>query len=117
MTTNPKAKPAWREARTASPTTRRFFEIMERLEISQAELSRQSGIHVNNFYNWKTGISAATILNMEAALSVMGLELIIQPIKQPGTHHVLEAGSICREEVEPERSGLCDQGRSRTECS
>jgi len=43
-------------------------------------IADKSGLHINTFYGWKTGKAAATVFNMEAALSVLGLELIIRPI-------------------------------------
>jgi hypothetical protein len=69
--------------RTASTATRQFFQYLDTAGISQSEISDRSGIHVNTFYGWKTGKAAATVFNMEAALAVMGLELIIQPITTP----------------------------------
>ncbi|TIN01003.1 MAG: helix-turn-helix transcriptional regulator [Mesorhizobium sp.] len=71
------------QARTASPATRSFFEVIGSSGVSQAKVADECGIHVNTFYAWKTGKASATVFNMEAALSVLGLELVIRPIRQP----------------------------------
>ena len=77
--------PASSDVRTASAVTRSFFKHLGRSELSTQEVSEVSGVHINSFYNWKTGKAAATLLNMEAALAVLGLELAIRPINsEPG---------------------------------
>ena len=43
-------------------------------------VSQKSGIHLNTLYCWRTGRASASVLNMEAALAVLGLELVIRPI-------------------------------------
>ena len=70
------------QARTASAVTRMFFEALDASGISQTKVADKSGAHVNTFYGWKTGKTAATVINMEAALSVLGLELVIRPIRK-----------------------------------
>lgn len=71
--------------RTASVTTRKFFQLIDSSDLSETELSRISGIHPNTFYGWKSGKASATVFNLEAALSVLGYELVIKRIKiEPG---------------------------------
>lgn len=72
--------PAATDARTASAVTRAFFRHLEESEVSAQEASRLSGVHANTLYYWKTGKAAATVLNMESVLAVLGLELVIRPI-------------------------------------
>jgi hypothetical protein len=59
-----------------------FFERLERTDIPVLELSKKCGIHKNTLYSWRTGERAATVANMEAALFVLGLELVIRPIQK-----------------------------------
>ena len=70
--------------RTASSTTRAFFRAVSSSDISESELSRISGIHPNTFYGWKSGKTAATVFNLETALSVIGYELVIRPVNKIG---------------------------------
>jgi len=48
--------------------------------LATKEVAEKSGIHVNTLYCWKTGKASASVLNMEAALAVLGLELVIRPV-------------------------------------
>lgn len=73
--------PAPSEVRTASAVTRTFFEHLGRSQISTKEIAGKSGIHINTLYCWRTGKASASVLNMEAALFVLGFELVIRPIK------------------------------------
>lgn len=75
--------------RTASATTRAFFEMMDKEGISHPELARKCGIHENTLYYWRSGRSSATVINMEAVLSVLGLELVIRPINPSPTEEEL----------------------------
>lgn len=68
------------EVRTASAVTREFFKHLESSPKSSKAIAKKTGVHPNTFYCWKTGKAAATIPNMEAALAVLGLELVIRPI-------------------------------------
>lgn len=56
------------------------------MKIPQSKVADDSSIHVNTFYGWKTGKAGASVPNLEAALSVLGLELVIRPI----SHNALE---------------------------
>ena len=69
------------EARTASMATRRFFDLLDSSDVPRPVVAKKAGIHVNNFYGWKSGRVSATVLNMEAALAVLGMELCIRPIE------------------------------------
>jgi hypothetical protein len=69
-----------REPRTASAVTRAFLHALDTGPMPVREVSDESGVHVNSFYNWRTGKAAATVINLEAALAVLGLELCIRPI-------------------------------------
>ena len=69
-----------KEPKTASAVTRMFFERLDNADIQALELSRQCGAQTNTLYCWRHGKAAATVANMEAALAVLGLELVIQPI-------------------------------------
>ena len=53
---------------------------MSSSEMSEADLARISGIHANTFYGWKSGKAAATVFNLESALSVIGYELVIRRV-------------------------------------
>jgi len=66
--------------RTASAVTRAFFCALKESGLATQEVAFRSGNHINSFYNWKTGKASAGILNLEAALAVLGLELAIRPI-------------------------------------
>ncbi|RWB40502.1 MAG: XRE family transcriptional regulator [Mesorhizobium sp.] len=68
------------QPRTASAVTRSFFSHLAAAGVSQETLAKRSGCHVNTFYSWKTGKASASVPNMEAALAVLGLELVIRPI-------------------------------------
>lgn len=68
------------DPRTASAVTRQFFHHLESSSTSLQEVARKSGAHPNTFYCWRSGKAAATVVNMEAALAVLGLELVIRPI-------------------------------------
>jgi hypothetical protein len=77
---------ASKEPKTASVVTRMFFERLDRTGVQIRDLAEQCGVHVNTLYYWKSGKIAATVINMETALSVLGLELAIRPIQklEPG---------------------------------
>lgn len=68
------------EPKTASRATRLFFEAMEHSGVPRPLIAQRAGIHVNNFYGWKNGKISATVINMEAALAVLGLEFCLRPI-------------------------------------
>jgi hypothetical protein len=72
--------PAPSEVRTASAVTRTFFEHLDRSSIPSKKLSEKSGIHVNTLYCWRTGKAGASVPNLEAALAVLGFELVIRPM-------------------------------------
>lgn len=72
--------PAPCEVRTASAVTRQFFQLLETSAKPTKEVADKSGIHVNTLYCWRTGKASASVLNMEAALAVLGLELVIRPV-------------------------------------
>lgn len=72
--------PAPCEVRTASAVTRTFFEMLDQSAIPSKEIADKSGIHCNTLYCWRTGRASASVLNMEAALAVLGLELVIRPV-------------------------------------
>lgn len=77
--------PVLTEVRTASAVTRAFFVALERSEIPAKQLAIRSGVHANTLYCWRTGKASASVLNMEAALAVLGLELVIRPINPDPT--------------------------------
>lgn len=72
--------PASCDPRTASAVTRAFFQALEHSNIPAQEVARKGGIHINSLYCWKAGKASASVLNMEAVLAVLGLELAIRPI-------------------------------------
>ena len=71
-----------KEPKTASTVTRMFFDCLERADVQIRDLAEECGVHMNTFYCWKSGKRAATVVNMETALSVLGLELAIRPIRK-----------------------------------
>lgn len=72
--------PAPSQVQTASAVTRAFFETLETSPVTTNLLSKKSGIHPNTLYCWKTGKASASVINLEAALAVLGFELVIRPI-------------------------------------
>jgi hypothetical protein len=69
-----------KEPKTASAVTRMFFERLDRTGVQIQALAEECGVHMNTLYYWKSGKRAATVINMETALAVLGLELVIRPI-------------------------------------
>jgi hypothetical protein len=67
------------DPRTASAVTRAFFDALNASPLTPRQVAKLSGHHVNTFYNWRMGKASASVLNMEAALDVLGLELAIRP--------------------------------------
>ncbi|ESX17849.1 hypothetical protein X766_15665 [Mesorhizobium sp. LSJC255A00] len=68
------------QPRTASAVTRAFFNHLAKAGVSTALIAEKSGCHANTLYGWKNGKYSASVPNMEAALAVLGLELVIRPI-------------------------------------
>jgi hypothetical protein len=68
------------QPRTASAITRSFFHHLAKAKVSTAVVAERAGCHANTIYGWKNGRYSANVPNMEAALAVLGLELVIRPI-------------------------------------
>jgi hypothetical protein len=68
------------DPRTASAVTRAFFHALERSPLSTQEVATRGGVHVNSLYGWKNGKTAASVLNLESVLAVLGFELLIRPL-------------------------------------
>lgn len=83
------------EPKTASKATRLFFEVLDSSGVPRPIVAEKAGIHVNNFYGWKSGRISATIVNMEAALAVLGMEFCIRPIQQR---------QECRKSLSPDKA-------------
>lgn len=69
-------------AERAHPLVRRLFAEMNEQQCSQQTMSERSGINKNTFRSWRTK-AVPRLDDLEACLNVLGLELTIQPTKEP----------------------------------
>lgn len=69
-------------AERAHPLVRRLFAEMNEQQCSQQTMSERSGINKNTFRSWRTK-AVPRLDDLEACLNVLGLELAIQPTKEP----------------------------------
>jgi len=60
-----------------------MFDEMNEQQCSQATMSERSGINKNTFRSWRTK-AVPRIDDLEACLNVLGLEIVIRPIKDTG---------------------------------
>lgn len=60
------------EPRTASPTVRRLFEIIDAQRIDYAELAGDIGAHLASLHGWKSGSHTPGILQVEALAKAIG---------------------------------------------
>ena len=58
----------------AHPLVRRLFEEMNHQQIGVLDMSERSGLNPNTLKDWRTR-TAPTVDNLQACLSVLGLEL------------------------------------------
>jgi hypothetical protein len=61
---------------------RRLFEEMNEQRICMMDVSERAGLNKNTMENWRRRTSP-TLLNIEAALNVLGYELTIRRRKDP----------------------------------
>jgi len=67
----------------AHPLVRQMFDEMNEQQCTQATMSERSGINKNTFRSWRTK-AVPRIDDLEACLNVLGLEIVIRPIKDTG---------------------------------
>ncbi|MER9680825.1 helix-turn-helix domain-containing protein [Mesorhizobium sp. M0184] len=68
--------------RTASKTVRRLFAILRERRIAQADFAAAIDYSTPGVAYWKSGRTEPRITDLEAALSVLGLELQIVESKK-----------------------------------
>jgi hypothetical protein len=64
---------------------RRLFEEMNTQRVSTTALAAEVGMSINTFKDWRVGRTCPTVVNFEAALNALGLELAVQPIIEEPT--------------------------------
>lgn len=64
----------------AHPLVRQMFAEMNEQQCSQQTMSERSGINKNTFRSWRTK-AVPRIDDLEACLNVLGLKIVIRPIK------------------------------------
>lgn len=57
-----------------------FYRIAVETGASLTEISRQSGLSIANFQHWRCSRSPS-VVNLEAALNVMGYGLFVRPLE------------------------------------
>lgn len=101
--------------RSASRVTREFLELVNSCGMPQYQIAGKSGFCSNNFRVWSCGQAAPIVSNMEAALEVLGYELVIRPIegREQVKPHVGEPEEPLRRRGRPPKRSLIKLPKSQ----
>lgn len=66
----------------AHPLVRQLFAEMNKQRCPANLLATRSGLNPNTIKDWRTR-TVPTVDNLDAALTVLGLRIVIRPIKEP----------------------------------